>query len=91
MRFTVFGAKLKTKFNFFSFEGSLFGVEAYVSGVLSSFSNEAILKEIEDFFSTRMDTLGSGKAAYLGAIQNIKANIAWVEKHKDSIEKYLEE
>lgn len=71
------------------FGASLFAVDSYISGVLSSFANQAILNEIEEFFSTRMDSLGSGKAAYHGAIQSIKANIAWVEKHKQSIENFL--
>jgi hypothetical protein len=37
-----------------------------------------------------MDTLGPGKAAYESALQSIKGNIAWLEKHKSAVEKSVE-
>lgn len=68
------------------FTDALFAVNAYIAGVLSNFADVGTLKEIEDFFSPQLETLGSGKAAYESSIQSIKGNIEWLKRHRASVE-----
>jgi len=75
------------------FQNALFAADAYISGVLSSFSNPDTLAEIEVFFAEegKKESLGAAAAAYDSSIQSIKANIAWLNKHEESIQSFVDQ
>ena len=47
--------------------------------------------QITTFFSDKLDSLGPGRAAYETALQSIKGNIAWLEKHKGAVEESVKD
>ena len=42
--------------------------------------------QITEFFSGQLESLGPGRAAYESAVQSIKGNIGWLEKHKSAVQ-----
>lgn len=68
------------------FTDALFAVDAYIAGVLSNFADQKKLDEITEFFSDQLESLGPGRAAYESAVQSIKGNIGWLEKHKSAVQ-----
>jgi len=70
-----------------TFKDSLFAFDSYIAGVLSGFSTEAKLKQITDAFDKA--EMGTGRAAYLTAVQKVRANIAWIAKHGNAVKAYI--
>lgn len=66
-----------------------FALDAYIGGILSGFSTEEKLKQITDAFDNA--EMGTGRAAYLTSVQKIRANIAWIAKHRSAVQAYIEQ
>ena len=56
--------------------------------VLSKFSTEDELRDIETFFASKTD-IGSGKQAVKQSILTIKSNIAWKKMHTNSLAEWM--
>ncbi|XP_062585470.1 uncharacterized protein LOC134247152 isoform X2 [Saccostrea cucullata] len=72
------------------FGSSFFKFPTLIKGITESFNTKHQLKQLEDFVRTHPD-LGTGKRAFQEAIENTKANKAWMDRNYDTIKKWLEQ
>jgi len=66
----------------------LFLLDRLLSSVLSRFSSDKYLKDIENFFSTKTD-IGSGTQAVKQSITEIKSRISWKKINEKELENWL--
>ncbi|XP_054161981.1 aminopeptidase N-like [Oppia nitens] len=71
------------------FGKSFFSFGSLVKSVTSSLNTDFDLKQLQEFYNSVKDNVGTAQRSFLQAIEQTKANVHWMQSHYQQIDNWL--